>query len=115
MAEPVRHRQTKEAETDMFYLKPPRQISTLPKPEVAAGTGHFRFHLNSGRPQEWDECPFSASIVTGCQRKLHERPYCAVPSTAFTFTMKLLWIRICFIAGNCMTVWADVGPRMPTM
>jgi len=34
----------------------------------------------------------------------------AVPSTAFTFTMKLLWIRICFIAGNCMTVWADVGP-----
>src|ERR1700736_5275067 len=70
---------------------------------------------NSGRPQEWDECPFSASIVTGCQRKLHERPYCAVPSTAFTFTMKLLWIRICFIAGNCMTVCADVGPRIPTM
>jgi hypothetical protein len=30
MAEPVRHRQTKEAETDMFYLKPPRHISTLP-------------------------------------------------------------------------------------
>jgi hypothetical protein len=30
MAEPVRHRQTKEAATDMFYLKPPRHISTLP-------------------------------------------------------------------------------------
>ncbi len=29
MAEPVRHRQTKEAATDMFYLKPPRHISTL--------------------------------------------------------------------------------------
>jgi hypothetical protein len=26
----VRHRQTKEAETDMFYLTPPRHISTLP-------------------------------------------------------------------------------------
>jgi hypothetical protein len=28
--EPLRHRQTKEAATDMFYLKPPRHISTLP-------------------------------------------------------------------------------------
>jgi hypothetical protein len=30
MAKPLRHRQTKEAETDMFSLKPPRHISTLP-------------------------------------------------------------------------------------
>ena len=30
MAEPVRHRQTKEAATDMFDLQPPRHISTLP-------------------------------------------------------------------------------------
>jgi len=30
MAEPLRHRQTKEAETDMFSLQPPRHISTLP-------------------------------------------------------------------------------------
>jgi hypothetical protein len=29
MAEPVRHRQTKAAATDMFDLKPPRHISTL--------------------------------------------------------------------------------------
>jgi hypothetical protein len=29
MAEPLRHRQTKEAETDMFSLQPPRHISTL--------------------------------------------------------------------------------------
>ena len=29
MVEPVRHRQTKEAETDMFDLQPPRHISTL--------------------------------------------------------------------------------------
>ena len=31
MVEPLRHRQTKEAETDMFDLKPPRHTSTLPK------------------------------------------------------------------------------------
>jgi len=30
MVEPLRHRQTKGAATDMFYLKPPRHISTLP-------------------------------------------------------------------------------------
>jgi hypothetical protein len=29
MAEPLRHRQTKEAATDMFSLQPPRHISTL--------------------------------------------------------------------------------------
>src|SRR6266446_7384032 len=39
MAEPLRHRQTKEAATDMFSLQPPRHISTLhwfPQPEVKA-------------------------------------------------------------------------------
>ena len=30
MVEPLRHRQTKEAATDMFSLQPPRHISTLP-------------------------------------------------------------------------------------
>ena len=30
MVEPLRHRQTKEAATDMFGLQPPRHISTLP-------------------------------------------------------------------------------------
>jgi hypothetical protein len=34
MVEPLRHRQTKGAATDMFYLMPPRHISTLPFPEV---------------------------------------------------------------------------------
>src|SRR5450830_850728 len=42
MVEPLRHRQTKEAATDMFCLKPPRHISTLhltdkpPAPEFVA-------------------------------------------------------------------------------
>ena len=35
MVEPLRHRQTKGAETDMFDLQPPRHISTLPEIEVA--------------------------------------------------------------------------------
>jgi hypothetical protein len=30
MVEPLRHRRTKGAATDMFYLTPPRHISTLP-------------------------------------------------------------------------------------
>jgi hypothetical protein len=30
MVEPLRHRRTKEAVTDMFDLKPPRHTSTLP-------------------------------------------------------------------------------------
>jgi hypothetical protein len=36
MVEPLRHRQTKGAATDMFYLMPPRHISTLPKAEVTS-------------------------------------------------------------------------------
>src|SRR5437016_11233613 len=32
MVEPLRHRQTKGTATDMFYLTPPRHISTLPWP-----------------------------------------------------------------------------------
>jgi hypothetical protein len=31
MVEPLRHRQTKEAATDMFDLLPTRHISTLPE------------------------------------------------------------------------------------
>jgi hypothetical protein len=31
MVELLRHRQTKGAATDMFYLTPPRHISTLPR------------------------------------------------------------------------------------
>ena len=32
MVEPLRHRQTKGAETDMLDLTPPRHTSTLPSP-----------------------------------------------------------------------------------
>jgi hypothetical protein len=42
MAEPLRHRQTKEAATDLFNLQPPRHISTLPKAVLTAQQGYFR-------------------------------------------------------------------------
>jgi hypothetical protein len=35
MVEPLRHRQTKGAETDMLDLTPPRHVSTLPTRAVA--------------------------------------------------------------------------------
>ena len=43
MVEPLRHRQTKGAATDMFYLTPPRHISTLPNPDVPPWGPHVRF------------------------------------------------------------------------
>jgi hypothetical protein len=42
MVEPLRHRQTKGAATDMFYLTPPRHISTLPKPVLMTLKRDFR-------------------------------------------------------------------------
>jgi len=58
MVEPLRHRQTKEAETDMFSLQPPRHIPTTkgrrgrqadgtaglpPASEIAHALRHLRF------------------------------------------------------------------------
>ena len=57
MAEPLRHRQTKGAVTDMFYLTPPRHISTLHKASVCAVQGHVRCFGQSGLP----DCPPGAS------------------------------------------------------
>ncbi len=48
MAEPLRHRQTKEAATDMFYLKPPRHISTLPRGEIPVHLIYVSYSIESG-------------------------------------------------------------------
>ena len=40
MVEPLRHRQTKEAVTDMFSLQPPRHNSTLPFASFVAPQDH---------------------------------------------------------------------------
>jgi len=44
MVEPLRHRQTKEAATDMFYLTPPRHISTLPIVSFCPWADRFRLY-----------------------------------------------------------------------
>jgi hypothetical protein len=44
----LRHRQTKGAATDMFYLTPPRHISTLPIAPFAH-FGDVRFAFKSDR------------------------------------------------------------------
>ena len=45
MVEPLRHRQTKGAATDMFDLQPPRHISTLRNLVVAAPPGEGPFTI----------------------------------------------------------------------
>jgi hypothetical protein len=59
MADPLRHRQTKGAETDMVDLRPPRHIPTLP----VCDTRQSRLN-GSSRPltavqQEWAEGPLT--------------------------------------------------------
>jgi hypothetical protein len=48
MVEPLRHRQTKEAATDMFSLRPPRHISTLPTASDIAVQANVSFQVNCG-------------------------------------------------------------------
>src|SRR5882672_8789188 len=60
MAEPLRHRQTKEAATDMFYLKPPRHISTLPKGDIGGRMGGVCFTPKNGHPATTAACPLCA-------------------------------------------------------
>src|SRR5882672_1687310 len=54
MVEPLRHRQTKGAATDMFYLTPPRHISTLPQADsCTAALGTLFDHLVGADEQRW--------------------------------------------------------------
>ena len=77
MAEPLRHRQTKEAETDMFYLKPPRHISTLPISEVATRLIKVRSLAHSGldllmlSSSQFDRAAKLAAIG-GCKSRQHK-------------------------------------------
>ena len=49
MAEPLRHRQTKEAATDMFYLTPPRHISTLHLADKPIAFAFVAYWTNNGQ------------------------------------------------------------------
>ena len=55
MVEPLRHRQTKGAATDMPGLLPPRHIPTLP-PDPLAEVGALRLLLLNGRSP--DRAPY---------------------------------------------------------
>jgi hypothetical protein len=68
MAEPLRHRQTKEAATDMFYLKPPRHISTLP-----FASGHSRHYDHPPMTFRFppDKQTFSTSVA--CLKSARKR------------------------------------------
>jgi hypothetical protein len=61
MVEPLRHRQTKGAATDMFYLTPPRHISTLPNSDLEAPERGVRFALSNGHRQRGAARPKSAN------------------------------------------------------
>jgi hypothetical protein len=70
MAEPLRHRQTKEAATDLFNLQPPRHISTLPISTKLACPRHVRFPPVSDQTADIAGSPFGADFVAkvGCIR-----------------------------------------------
>jgi hypothetical protein len=53
MVKPVRHRQTKGAATDMFYLTPPRHISTLHETDMPQQSLYVRCRGQSGRHIDW--------------------------------------------------------------
>jgi len=56
MAEPLRHRQTKEAATDMFSLQPTRHISTLHECDLRAAPTNVR---------SWESNGLSANVAFG--------------------------------------------------
>ena len=47
----------------MFYLKPPRHISTLPSTDLTASKSNFRSSPESGLSSDIASCPKSADIV----------------------------------------------------
>src|SRR6516165_7164732 len=58
MAEPLRHRQTKGAETDMPSLPPPRHIPTLPFCDIAEGFYSLCFCTRPSLLSESHNCTF---------------------------------------------------------
>ena len=74
MAAPLRHRQTKEAATDMLSLKPPRHIPTLPFASVWPGHGDFRSAPVNGQSQERWAGLKGANDGSALMRNLEETP-----------------------------------------
>jgi hypothetical protein len=64
-ATPLRHRQTKEAETDMCSLKPPRHISTPPK---------FGARTESAHPPRAESAATAAGAPFGANNRPRNKP-----------------------------------------
>ena len=85
MAEPVRHRQTKGAATDMFDLQPPRHISTLRILPIPVGAGERPFTERTAAARPWRREP----LTLGADARHHARigilggeQRCTMPSRA---------------------------------
>jgi hypothetical protein len=78
MVEPLRHRQTKEAATDMFNLKQPRHISTLPNSYLNIAVPQTNVITIAVRPRR------AVFQVMGTKRQIlttsAERPDASCPS-----------------------------------
>jgi hypothetical protein len=60
--EPVRHRQTKGAGTDMFDLQPPRHTPTLPSSPIRSVVAHRLQSADSGRSPNRDQT-FGLAVI----------------------------------------------------
>src|SRR6266516_524085 len=90
MVEPLRHRQTKGAATDMFYLMPPRHISTLPEYEILYASRCFPLrlqtqtfldavgtsHLCQQRTHSAQQIESLIDHFVGAREHLRGEPYC---------------------------------------
>src|SRR5258708_12526845 len=63
MAEPLRHRQTKEAATDMFSLQPTRHISTLHIASIRSAAEPWTLREQSGHRTKDDMTPVELLTV----------------------------------------------------
>ena len=69
MVKPLRHRQTKGAETDMLGLKPPRHTPTLPTPAVVATAEDIADPLTFA----WqDQCRTTSNRLNGRRQRRGE-------------------------------------------
>src|ERR1700730_16576234 len=102
MVEPLRHRQTKGAATDMFYLTPPRHISTLPNCDKQACRWRVRSSLNIRHS------------LTSISKLLPFAAPCAPAPfvrAAIGETQQAAWVAICELA-NALKEEGFAGPTL---
>src|SRR5580693_6957303 len=80
MADPLRHRQTKGAATDMVDLTPPRHIPTLPRAGPDGGTKRQILSTRQAAQQIF------GTAVKGEVRRMRRRPRSAPSCDSWTAT-----------------------------